>query len=98
MRNLERRLDRLEASTNGAHDVHVCWLEDGESEAEALARCWPDGPPRGEIVFVRWQSGPQDKSICARSTNGKPCLTASLEPLTSPRETVTLPRWRRRRR
>ncbi len=98
MGNVERRLDRLEAKTNGVHDVHFCWLEEGESEAAALARRWPDGPPRGTIIFVCWESGPRDKTICARSTDGKPCLTASLEPLTLPRETITLPRWRRRRR
>ena len=56
MRTVERRLEALEKHANlAAGAAHLCWQANDETPFEAMARRWPEGAPRGRLVFISWQ-------------------------------------------
>lgn len=54
--DLARRLKQLEQRASGnAGPPLPCWMNEGETPAEAAARTRPDGPPHGRRVsFFGW--------------------------------------------
>ena len=54
-RDLDRRLDRLEADTSSTRQVFV-WKDFGQSDEEAIGKRFPKGRPENvEITFVSWR-------------------------------------------
>jgi hypothetical protein len=51
----DRRLAKLERRRPGAGGIVLVWCEEDETEAQAIARDFPDGvPPRVQPRVVRW--------------------------------------------
>ena len=55
MRELERRVERLEQVIQPEPPPLFVWLDTNETQADALRRSFPDGPPAGRpVTFVTW--------------------------------------------
>lgn len=54
MRELARRVQVLEQS-GGPAAVLPCFVHEGETPAQAVARRWPENaPPLSRVVFISW--------------------------------------------
>lgn len=60
MRDLERRLRDLEAAAQPESVAAWCFADLGETDADAIARRWPQGRPLGaSLTIIRW-AAPDD--------------------------------------
>ena len=56
MREIERRLARLEQVVSPRETVHV-WADDAETLADTIAERWPEGAADGvTLVVYRWRT------------------------------------------
>lgn len=54
-RSRSQRLDVLERARGIAAPV-FCWINEGETPAQAAARAYPNAKPNAPLLFIGWQS------------------------------------------